>query len=66
MIENESGERKRFINSKINERQHLINSLKGEDQAEKAIEDLFRQEKKVRRQNKKVAKQRALENMKRL
>lgn len=56
MINNENGERKTFINSKINEREHLINSLKGEDQAKKAIKDLFRQEKKVRRQNAKAAK----------
>jgi hypothetical protein len=47
-IESESKHRKNVINAKINERELWLNSLKGEEQAAKAIKNLFKQQKSRR------------------
>jgi hypothetical protein len=65
-IEKESTLRKNMINEEINKRELLLNSLKGELQAEKAIKNLFRQEKNVKAQTRARQKAKEQQNLKKL
>lgn len=50
IIEREMEQRKQYVTEKIGLRDKMLKSLKGEKQAKKTIRDLFRQEKKVKKE----------------
>lgn len=58
MIDREMEERKKYVTEKISLRDKMLKSLKGEKEAKKTIRDLFRQEKKVKKEQLKKLRQR--------
>ncbi len=58
LIEREMNERKKYVNEKIGLRDKMLKSLAGERQAKNTIRNLFKQEKKVKKEQLKKLRER--------